>query len=47
MKIYKCIEICKAAENTEKRLNEFAKDGWRLICAYGSYNNWLIMEKEI
>lgn len=38
--------ICKSAEDTANKLNNLAKEGWRLICAYGSYNTWLIMERE-
>ena len=43
---YKCIMICKEAKETENKLNSLAKEGWRLICSYGSYNTWLILERE-
>jgi hypothetical protein len=46
MKKYKCIMICKTPNDTENKLNNLAKEGWELICSYGSYNTWLIMEKE-
>jgi hypothetical protein len=46
MKEYKCIMICKSASETADKLNDLAKEGYKLICSYGSYNTWLIMERE-
>jgi hypothetical protein len=46
MKEYKCIRICPEAKETENKMNKLAEEGWKLICSYGSYNTWLIMERD-
>jgi len=46
MKEYKCFRIGQLKEDTEEMLNELAKDGWKLICSYASFNGYLIMERE-
>jgi len=46
MKEYKVIKIGREAEDTEYMLNEFAEQGWKLICSYAHNNEWLILEKE-
>jgi len=46
MKEYKCIGIKRKAEETEKMLNELAKEGWELVCAYSHDSNWLILERK-
>ncbi len=46
MKKYKVFQISQEAEDTEKKLNQLAKNGWKLICSYSKNNYWLIMEKE-
>ena len=43
---YYCLSICSEAQDTEDKINKFAKKGWRLVCSYAFTNNWLIMERE-
>ena len=43
MKRYKCIEIGKEIEDTEKMLNQLAQKGWSVIAYNGNY---LILERE-
>jgi hypothetical protein len=44
---YKCIVIKASREETEKMLNDLAKQGWRVITSYARQTNWLILEREI
>lgn len=44
---YKCVLIKVSREETEKMLNEFAKEGWRVITSYARQTNWLILERKI
>jgi hypothetical protein len=46
MKRYKCIEIGKEAEDTEKMLNQLAQKGWSVVCSYAHNGNYLILERE-
>ena len=46
MKSYKVFRISKKEEDTEKRLNELAKSGWKVVCSYSIDNLWLILEKD-
>jgi len=43
---YKCEEICKDVEDTESMLNDYAKQGWKLVCSYAR-GNYLIFEREV
>ena len=45
MKEYKCFEIGIEGIYTQRMLNEFAEEGWRLICSYSKNGYWLIMER--
>jgi hypothetical protein len=47
MKEYKCFEISFEAEDTEQELNNYANEGWRLICSYAPNNRYLIMERDV
>ena len=47
MKEYKAILIGKNAGQTTSILNDYAQDGWELICSYSRSNFYLIMEREI
>lgn len=42
MKEYKCIKI---RENTEIELNEYARDGWKVICR-SCVKWWFVLERE-
>ena len=46
MKEYKCFKIEAEVEDTEELLNEFAEEGWKLICSYAKHNLYLIMERD-
>ena len=46
MKIYKCIMIERYIQDTQRELNRWAKDGWKVVCSYGRDNIYLILEKE-
>jgi len=43
---YYVFEISVLAEDTEKKLNKLAKEGWRLVCSYARNNKWLIVERK-
>lgn len=45
MKEYYVISICHDAEDTENKLNKYARQGWKLICSYAG-GDWLILERE-
>jgi hypothetical protein len=47
MKEYNCLKIQEDIEDTEEMLNDYAKEGWKLICSYGAFNGYLIMEREL
>jgi len=44
---YKCIKIGKEMEDTEMMLNEYARNGWRLVCSYAYQTRYLILEREV
>ena len=46
MKEYKCWEVRMNGKDTESDLNDFAKEGWKVICSYALSGHWLIMERE-
>ena len=46
MKEYYVFEIYASADETENRLNELAREGWRLVCSYAKNTEWLIMERD-
>ena len=46
MKEYKCVEIEVYACETEAMLNDYAEDGWKLICSYAWHGRFLILERE-
>jgi len=41
---YKCVAICGLGEKTTRVLNEYGRDGWELVCAYGI---WHYFKREI
>jgi hypothetical protein len=43
---YKVYECEVDAEDTEKKLNEYAKKGWKVVCSYAYHNNWIILERD-
>ncbi len=40
---YKCIAIWGLGERTTRILNEYARDGWELVCVWGL---WHYLKKE-
>lgn len=44
MKEYKCYQCEPDAEDTERMLNIFAMDGWKVICSYAKY--WVVLERD-
>ena len=46
MKEYKCFKIGYEKEDTERDLNSFVKEGWKLICSYALHGNYLILERD-
>jgi len=46
MKEYKVVRIGRKAEDTEKMLNELAREGWRVVCSYAMFNEWIILERD-
>ena len=42
---YDLFEVSCDEDNTKADLNDWAKEGWRLICSYCG-GRWLIMERE-
>jgi len=46
MKEYKCIKICLKVEETEKMLNDLAKENWELVCSYAWCTGYLILVRE-
>jgi len=46
MKEYYVLSIEQQAQDTEDKINRFAKKGWKLVCSYAYGNRWLIMERE-
>lgn len=42
--IYKCIKIGKSEHETKEIINEYAEQGWRLVCSY-YHGYYLILEK--
>lgn len=46
MRKYKCIKIGYRMEDTEERLNELAREGWRVVCSYAYDNDYLILVNE-
>lgn len=46
MKEYKIFHIGEYKEDTEQMLNRLAKEGWRLICSYALFTEYLIMERD-
>jgi len=42
---YRCVKIEFDVEDTEKMLNRYAKQGWKLICSYAWHNHYLILER--
>ena len=46
MKEYYTMSICNDAQDTEDKLNKFAKEGWSVVCSYAWHDNWLILERE-
>ena len=47
VKEYKCFKIGVERVDTEEMLNEYAKEGWKLICSYAKNNLYLIMERDV
>ena len=46
MKEYNCFMIGVEGEDTEEMLNEYAEEGWKLVCSYARNGYWLIMERD-
>lgn len=46
-KEYKVIYIEKTAEQTEKILNKYSKEGWQVICPYAHNNEYIILQREV
>lgn len=36
----------KYIQDTQRKLNKLAKQGWKVICSYGKYNIYLILARE-
>ena len=35
---YKCVWIWGGGEKTTRGLNEYGREGWELVCTYGSWH---------
>lgn len=46
MKEYFIFKIGMTKEDTKKKLNKLAREGWKLVCSYAWCNEYLIMERE-
>lgn len=44
---YIVFKISKWKKKAGNKLNELAKDGWKVTSTYGKKNRWIIMEKEM
>ena len=44
---YIIFKISKWKKKAGNKLNELAKDGWKVTSTYGKKNRWIIMEKEM
>ncbi len=42
---YKVISICNYSEDTENKLNKYAREGWKVVCSYAQDNEWIILER--
>jgi len=41
---YKCVWIHGFSERTTRKLNEYGKEGWELVCVWGA---WHYIKREI
>jgi hypothetical protein len=41
---YEVLSICDEWEDTENKLNAYARDGWRVKCSY-QRGEWIILER--
>jgi len=41
---YEVVSICNEPDDTENKLNAYARKGWRVKCSYAR-GNWIILER--
>lgn len=44
-KEYEVISVCDNWEDTQNKLNDYARKGWKLVCSYAR-GYWFVLERE-